>query len=164
MITIRRAVPADAEAIINGINFICHEGGAFYTTYFNPSQTWQKALYTPDDVPDHLLAVVEWSGTFAGCGRIFPFPEHTLMRHVAELAMFLLPPYRGRGYGRYLLQWMLNWARQQPLERITLQVFATNLPARNLYQSAGFVVEGELKGHLKQGQTYIDFIQMAYWL
>ena len=164
MILIRRAAPADAEAIINGINFICREGGAFYTHYFTPSQTWQKALYHPEDVPDHLLAVVEWSGTFAGCGRIFPYPESTLMSHVAELGMFLLPPYRGRGFGRALLQWMLDWARQQPLEKIALQVFATNLSARNLYQSAGFVEEGKLQGHLKQGQTYIDFIPMACWL
>lgn len=163
MITIRPAVPTDAKAIINGISFICREGGAFYATSFTPSQTWREILYYPEDVPDHLLVVVEWSGTFAGCGRLFPFPSHTLMSHVAELGMFLLPPYRGQGHGRTLLHFMLNWAKQQPLEKITLQVFSTNSAARNLYRSAGFIEEGRLKDHLKQGQAYVDFIQMSYW-
>lgn len=71
MITIRPAVPADAEAIINGINFICREGGAFYATSFTPSQIWREILYHPEDVPDHLLVVVQWSGTFAGVGICF---------------------------------------------------------------------------------------------
>jgi RimJ/RimL family protein N-acetyltransferase len=164
MITIRPAAPADAEAIINGINFICREGGAFYATSFAPSQIWQKVLYHSEDVPDHLLVVVEWSGTFAGCGRLFPFPKNTLLNHVAELGMFLLPPYRGKGHGHTLLHFILNWAKQQPLEKITLQVFSTNSAARNLYRSAGFVEEGILKEHLKQGQAYVDFIQMSYWL
>lgn len=164
MITIRRAIPADADNIIAGINSICSEGGAYYSTRFVPSLTWKKVLYHPASMPDHLLAVIEWSGTLAGCGRLFPFPSHTLMSHVAELGMFLLPPYRGQGHGRTLLHFMLNWAKQQPLEKITLQVFSTNSAARNLYRSAGFIEEGRLKDHLKQGQAYVDFIQMSYWL
>lgn len=115
-------------------------------------------------MPDHLLAVVEWSGTFAGCGRLFPFYENALMRHVVELGMFLLPPYREQGYGRILLQWMLDWARQQPLEKICLQVLATNLPVLHLYQSFGFNEEGQLRKQVKTGLTYVDLIQMAYWL
>lgn len=103
-------------------------------------------------------------GHICWCGHLFPFPNNTLLNHVAELGLFLLPPYRRQGNGRTLLHFMLNWARQQPLEKITLQVFSTNSAARNLYRSAGFIEEGRLKDHLKQGPAYVDFIQMSYWL
>ena len=164
VVNIRRASPVDADDIVAGIDTICAEGGAFYTRRFIPSLTWQRVLNQPELTPNHLLAVFEWSGQFAGCGRLFPHPEHTLMHHVAELGMFLLPAYRGQGNGRLLLNWMLDWASTQPIEKITLQVFATNVPALNLYQSAGFKEEGRLYKQLKQGDTYIDFVQMAYWL
>lgn len=48
--------------------------------------------------------------------------------------------------------------------KISLQVLSTNLPARRLYQSAGFNEEGQLRKQVKTGLTYVDLIQMAYWL
>ncbi len=48
------------------------------------------------------------------------------------------PPYRGRGWGRRLLQFALNFARQQNLQRITLLTDADNALAQKLYQKEGF--------------------------
>lgn len=164
MIQIRLSTPNDAGKIIAGINLICAEGGAFYTTQFVPSPTWRKVLYQPQKAPDHLLVVVEWSGAFAGAGRLFPGPEHSYLRHTVELSIFVLPPFRQQGVGRSLLNWMLAWAKQQAYEKVTLSVFASNMPALKLYKSAGFVEEGRQKRQIKTDDRYTDYIFMAYWL
>jgi mycothiol synthase len=51
----------------------------------------------------------------------------------------LVPEARRRGYGRALTLHALRWLREQPATQMTLCVDARNLPARQLYQSLGFV-------------------------
>lgn len=161
---VRRATQDDAEVIIRGIETICVEGGAFYTTYFVASPQWERVLFDPTAAPDHLLIIAEWKGQFVGAGRLFPGEHNTLFRHVAELGMFVLRPYRRRGIGTTLLGWMLAWAAGAGLEKITLTVFATNTAAIRLYQKFGFVEEGRQQRHLKIGDRYIDRLLMAYFL
>jgi RimJ/RimL family protein N-acetyltransferase len=161
---IRRAAPTDAPAVIAGINALCVEGEAFYTTQFVPSPRWEAVLYRPEAVPDHLLAVAEWEGRFAGAGRLFPGAENTLFRHVAELGMFVLKAYRRRGIGHELLAWILGWAAESGLEKITLSVFATNQLAIQLYQRFGFVEEGRRRRQIKVGEQYLDELLMARFL
>ncbi len=162
---IRRAEVRDAANIVAGINTICKEGGAFYTTRFIPSPRWQQVLNRPESMPDHLLIVAEQNGCFVGAGRLFPGGENTLCQHVAELGLFVLRPYRCQGVGTQLLAWMLDWAVQaEKIEKITLSVFATNEPALRLYRKFNFVQEGCLRQQIKHGMDYIDFLQMAYFL
>jgi hypothetical protein len=161
---IRRATPEDTEAIIDGINAICAEGGAYYITHFIPSPQWEAVLYRPETLPDHLLAVAEWEGRFAGAGQLFPGPENTLFRHVAELGMFVLKPYRRQGIGRQLLVWMLDWATEVGLEKINLAVFTTNQPAIQLYKQFGFLEEGCQRRQIKVGEEYVDLLLMARFL
>ena len=55
---------------------------------------------------------------------------------------------RGRGYGREILDQVLDFAfRDINLERVYLEVAAFNVPAIRLYRSAGFVQEGTLRAH-----------------
>ena len=109
---IRRAVLEDARQIIEGINDICSEGGAFYTTHYVPTPQWEAVLYHSEAVLDHLLAVAEWNGRIIGAGRIFPGGNQTLMNHVAELGLFVLKPFRRQGVGSQLLNWLMNLARE----------------------------------------------------
>jgi ribosomal protein S18 acetylase RimI-like enzyme len=47
-------------------------------------------------------------------------------------------PFRGRGYGRRLMELVEEEARDMGLQRIELNVFADNARARGLYESIGF--------------------------
>lgn len=163
-IVLRRTTPADADTIIASIDAICAEGNAFYTTRFVASQQWEAALYQPDQVPDHPLVVAELDGSFAGAGHLFPGPEHTLYRHVGEVGLWVLKPYRRRGIGRRLMEWMLGWAGQTDLEKVVLRVFSTNDAALALYARLGFVEEGRRARQFKTGDGYADEILMAYFL
>lgn len=60
--------------------------------------------------------------------------------HINNLAM--RPEYRGRGHGSALLQHILNEARRLGARRATLEVRASNLGARRLYERFGFRVAG----------------------
>jgi RimJ/RimL family protein N-acetyltransferase len=50
------------------------------------------------------------------------------------------------------------------LERIELEVFASNTPAITLYEKKGFVVEGVKKKARKLDGVYDDMIQMALFI
>jgi len=50
------------------------------------------------------------------------------------------------------------------LERIELEVFASNAPAIKLYEKVGFVVEGVKQKARKLDDIYDDLIEMALFI
>ena len=53
----------------------------------------------------------------------------------------VVPDYRGRGYGRQMLEETIRTIRSVSQKRITLEVDTTNTNAMGLYLSVGFDVE-----------------------
>ena len=82
-------------------------------------------------------------------------------RHVGRLGMGVLPEFRGRGLGKRIAVETIRAARAAGLERIELEVFASNGRAIALYQSLGFVVEGVKKRSRKLDGEYDDNVCMA---
>jgi L-amino acid N-acyltransferase YncA len=85
-------------------------------------------------------------------------------RHTGELGMGLLARARGQGVGRALLDEAIGRARRWPLEKLELQVYASNQAARHLYQSAGFTVEGTRVRARKLDEAYDDVLLMGLFL
>jgi ribosomal protein S18 acetylase RimI-like enzyme len=71
--------------------------------------------------------------------------------HCGELGMGVRKDHRRRGIGQRLLLRAIEEAKAVGLERIELDVFATNVAAIRLYEKLGFGVEG-----LKQRARKID--------
>ena len=82
-------------------------------------------------------------------------------RHSGQLGMGLLPAARGQGLGRKLAQAAIERAFDLGLERIELEVFASNESATALYRELGFTVEGVKERARKIDGTYDDIIAMA---
>lgn len=62
---------------------------------------------------------------------------------VAELKrMYLLPAYRHRGLGRFLLKQATSWAESHNCHSIILDTTADMIAAQRLYTTAGFVRTG----------------------
>lgn len=55
--------------------------------------------------------------------------------------------FRRRGIAKLLLGRVLGQAREQSIDRVTLEVRKSNLPAQRLYESIGFVITGLRKGY-----------------
>ncbi len=52
--------------------------------------------------------------------------------------MFVLPEYQGKGYGRLLLEYAIDYAREQKYNKICLDTRKQFSAAHHLYRSTGF--------------------------
>lgn len=83
-------------------------------------------------------------------------------RHVRQIqGLAVAEEARGLGIARALLRASFAEARRQGAGRITLRVLGHNTPARALYASEGFAVEGVLPGEFFLGGRYVDDVLMG---
>jgi ribosomal protein S18 acetylase RimI-like enzyme len=85
-------------------------------------------------------------------------------RHAGRLGIGMLAEARGRGLGRRLMTEAIEAARRQGMERIELEVFASNTRAIALYQSLGCEREGLKRRARKLDGEYDDDVLMALLL
>ncbi|MFE9247653.1 GNAT family N-acetyltransferase [Streptomyces sp. NPDC007088] len=108
----------------------------------------------------HLIA--ELDGELAGYLRLLPPTPLPANAHVqAILGLAVAGRARGRGLGRALLRAAVARARELGARRVTLRVLGHNTPARRLYASEGFVVEGVLPGEMYLDGRYVDDVLMG---
>ena len=86
--------------------------------------------------------------------------------HTGEMGISVAKAYRHLGIGSALLQTLIDWAASTSfIEKINLQVHATNVHAIKAYLKNGFRIEGVRKSELKYSeQEYVDSILMAYFV
>jgi RimJ/RimL family protein N-acetyltransferase len=84
--------------------------------------------------------------------------------HVGELGMGVLKAYRRRGIGQALLERAIRESHTKGLEKVELEVFASNAPAIALYEKVGFMVEGRRRKSRKLDGEYDDIIEMGLLL
>ncbi|MGW0330518.1 N-acetyltransferase family protein [Streptomyces sp. NPDC003011] len=109
---------------------------------------------------DHLVA--ELDGVLVGYLKL-GFPTSLACNaHVRQIqGLVVAEEARGAGVGRALLRAARERARSSGARRITLRVLAHNTPARALYASEGFVVEGVLPGEFLLEGRYVDDVLMG---
>lgn len=62
---------------------------------------------------------------------------------------------KGKGYGKQALNWIKKWVFEDlKANRLWLDVKVTNHHAKNIYESAGFSLEGTLRECIKNGTSY----------
>lgn len=109
---------------------------------------------------DHLVA--ELGGQLAGYVRL-ACPSllacHSHVRQIQGLAV--AETARGAGVGRALLRGAREEAGRQGARRLTLRVLGHNTPARKLYESEGFEVEGILPQEFLLDGEYVDDVLMG---
>ena len=113
--------------------------------------------HAPDD---HLVA--ELDRRIVGYVRLgFPTPlaANAHVRQIQGLAV--ADEARGRGVGRALIRAAVEEARRRGARRLTLRVLGHNTPARKLYESEGFVVEGVQPEEFFLGGEYVDDVLMG---
>ncbi|MHA5048448.1 GNAT family N-acetyltransferase [Streptomyces sp. SD15] len=109
---------------------------------------------------NHLVAEID--DTVVGYIRLgYPTPLacNSHVRQIQGLAV--AEEVRGLGVGRALLRGVQDEARRQGARRIALRVLGHNTPARKLYESEGFVVEGILPEEFLLDGAYVDDVFMG---
>lgn len=70
--------------------------------------------------------------------------------HITNVA--IAPEFRGRRFGEFLMSSVMQQLLAEGMERMTLEVRASNFTAQRLYERLGFVLAGRRKGYYSNNQ------------
>ena len=82
-------------------------------------------------------------------------------KHSGFLEIGIIPDHRGKGIGRRLLKATIDDAFSKGIERVELEVFASNQRAIRLYRKFGFLEEGRKRHARLFDCEYDDIVIMA---
>ena len=112
--------------------------------------------------PPEGFLVAELDGRLVGYIRLAHPTPLACNAHVRQIqGLAVADEARGRGVGRALVRAAVEEARRCDARRITLRVLSHNAPARALYESEGFVVEGILPEEFLLDGAYVDDVFMG---
>ncbi|MGW3835075.1 N-acetyltransferase family protein [Streptomyces microflavus] len=167
-VSVRPALPADEEALgeldrstWSTLHAVMPRPRPPYDPFFDerhrPGDFLVAEAVTETGAPDGP------GGTrIAGYIRLVPPTPLACNAHVRQIQGLAVAAWaRGAGVGRTLLRAACTEARRQGANRITLRVLGHNTPARALYASEGFAVEGVLSGEFFLHGRYVDDVLMG---
>jgi RimJ/RimL family protein N-acetyltransferase len=111
-----------------------------------PRERWREQTLEYFEDP-HCLFVVAVDEQERIIGELSAFGRD---QRPADLGMSVAKPWRGRGVGTALLQTSIDWARDQGVHKLALQVWPHNDAALRLYEKFGFEREGILRSHYRR--------------
>ncbi len=161
--TLRLAVPDDAQAITEFVNIVGRETRWVLRERATWSLDEERKTLGAADGKESAFFIAEIDSRLTGMLNIARgrWPKNA---HVAEFGMACLPECRRIGLGTALLQRALDWARSMGVQKVTLEVFASNEPAIALYLKMGFQEEGRRRREFLIDGNLTDGVLMALWL
>ena len=161
---IRPAQREDAEAMLAYIRPVA-ENTEFFVLEPDEFPTVEEERDWVQDHRDHpckLLLLAEMNGQLIGNVN-FETGSRRRISHRGDFGVSVAQDWRGRGVGTTLIKTLLKWAASNPLvEKVCLDVFATNTRAIRLYRKLGFVEEGRRIKDIKRGPNdYVDTLMMG---
>ena len=160
---IRKAKVEDALAIVTAEKEIAETPGYFCSQPNELSeQNVIKTIKSFSGSEKGIYLVAERDGKIVGHAFLEPMYLKSI-RHVAQLSIGVHHGWQEKGIGTALMEELIDWAKQSAfIEKIELNVRASNSRAIALYKKMGFVKEGRLKNRIKVNDThYIDDVLMA---
>lgn len=108
---------------------------------------------------EYQFAIEDFEGDLVGrCGPI----RVDWKNRLAELAIMIGTPYRGRGYGKEAMALLTDFCfREMNLHKLKVTVYAFNEPAIRTYEANGFVREGLLKNELFRDGAWQDVVILS---
>lgn len=162
--TIRRPIEDDAQAIIDYSKVLFSSTDQVltslqeYTITVVEEKTWIRTFSAN---PNALLQIAVLENQIVG---LLFFSTGTKLKnsHTGEFGVSVHPKYQRLGIGRALIETLLGWARSnRRIEKVFLQVFASNTNAIKLYEQMGFTAEDRHVKAIKQfNGDHVDIIQM----
>jgi len=155
---IRKAELRDAASIVRAEQEIAQEPGFFCS---QPSELSEQNVKNTIESSHGVYFVAECNGCIAGHAFLEILPLQSL-KHIAQLNIAVHKGFQNRRIGTQLMERIIEWANEsESIEKIELNVRASNAQAIALYKKMGFLEEGCLKRRVKTEIGYIDDILMA---
>ena len=164
MITVRRAQPADAAALVALASAVSAEpeGWMIWSEWRGVGDE-RRYLRAVRGHPDAAVFVAEVDGEIAGRMSLAR-DQNPASHHVADLGLMVDARFRRRGVGRALLEAAVEWAPEHGVAKLELHVFPWNEAAIALYESFGFEREGLRRRHYLRPDGYADATVHASYL
>ena len=162
--SIRQPKADDAEAIIAYAQLIFASTDQVLTTpeEYNMTVAQERSwINRPLQEASTLILIATLDSQIIGLLDFTAKPKKKIA-HTGEFGVSVHPDHRRAGVGRALIQTLLAWANENTqIEKVILNVFASNRDAISLYKALGFVEECRQINAIKQPSgEYIDLIQM----
>jgi RimJ/RimL family protein N-acetyltransferase len=159
---LRPARVSDTDQIAANISAVCAEKIYLYTDEFVVTDEWQDALANSvDEESGRLLIVAEVNEQVVGHLRLFSAWYGAKSRHVGEVGLAVIEPWRERGIGKVLLDYALKWAVFAGFQKATATVFANNQRAINLFSLYNFTQEGCRTKQLLVEGNFVDEVLLG---
>jgi RimJ/RimL family protein N-acetyltransferase len=164
-ITIREAIPDDAERLVAFVRRLSEEPGLYIVMgpgEFTLTVEQERQVLADYAAADNcVFLVAEAQGQIIGTLNCRGGLRRA-KRHEVVLGISVAREWRGQGVGKQLMARAIEWARGTGIvTRIELIVFARNEVARHLYEGFGFVVEGCLRQAILRDGEYFDDLVMG---
>jgi RimJ/RimL family protein N-acetyltransferase len=139
--TVRPATVGDARGMAELFAAVAEERTGIASE--PPVDVDQRTEQFTASVAESIVAVAD--------GQVVAMIHTNVSRHgFGEFGMLVDREWRGRGVGSALIQATIDWAREQGLHKLSLEVFVHNTAAIALYRKCGFVEEGHRVRHYRR--------------
>jgi len=124
-----------------------------YSVLENLSET---RLYPPN-MPSSMVYRIEHEDKLIG---EIGFRTIKWFNRKAEISLFIIPEYQGKGYGKQALLMLMKFAfKKMNLYRLEAEVIDYNDRAKSLFEKLGFVLEGRLRDAKYNEGKYYDVLR-----
>jgi RimJ/RimL family protein N-acetyltransferase len=167
-VLIRSALPSDAQEFLRMVRSMLEEGEFMIRAPEEHTMSVEQAREWIESQQMRVRNVVIVVEADRGLIGFLNFYQDTRRRlsHQGEFGMSVDKAWRNYGVGRAMLEALIGWGEREPLlEKLRLEVFATNIGAIHLYTSLGFEEEGRLMKQVKMDDgRFIDLVLMRKFL
>ncbi|WLE97442.1 MAG: GNAT family protein [Candidatus Electrothrix communis] len=162
---LRPACVSDADIIALNIREVCAEQIYLHTDTFVVTEKWrQMLLNSVNENKGQLLIVAQVEKRIVGHLRLFPPWYGPKGRHVGEVGMAIVKPWRERGIGIAMMDYALSWASLAQFQKVIASVISTNHRALTLFSNLGFIQEGRLVQQINVAGRYVDDVLLGRFI
>lgn len=163
-IIIRKTITEDAEKMVQYKTIIGGESD-FLTFGENEieitTKKEQQSIESINNKDNSIMVVALLDGEIAG-SIVFRGGERNRTKHVGEMGVTVRKQYWGLGIGSFLLQFLIEWAKETGIARkINLRVRTDNENAIKLYKKYDFREEGILTRDFCLNERFYDSMNMG---
>lgn len=116
---------------------------------------WSRKSFQDSFAAGHSAWMARAGQTAAGYALMMYAPDEATLLNIT-----IARTMQGNGRGKCFLRFLIEQAERHPVERMLLEVRASNHAALALYRSCGFIEIGRRKGYYRSGQQLEDAIVM----